>query len=40
MDGVSVTELEEKTGMAVEISEKDGADLLYKMLGVTEEDCI
>lgn len=40
LDGVSVTELEEKTGMAVEISEKDGADLLYKMLGVTEEDCI
>ena len=40
LDGVSVSDVEATLGMPVEIAEKEGADLLYKLLGVTEEDCI
>lgn len=40
LDGVSVQQVEEATGMKITVTEKDGADLLYKLLGVSEEDCV
>lgn len=40
LDGVSVTEAAEKLGYPILIAGKDGGDLLYKLLGISEEDII
>lgn len=40
LDSVSVAEVEAALGVPLLIAEKDGADLLYKILGVSEEDCV
>lgn len=38
LDGISVAEVEKALDTTIYISEKEGADLLHKLLGVTEED--
>lgn len=40
LDGVSLEQVEAAVGAPVLIAEKDGADLLYKLLGVSEEDLV
>ncbi len=40
LDGVSLEDVENALGYPVQVAEKDGADLLYKLLGVTEEELI
>ncbi|MBQ3194923.1 MAG: DUF512 domain-containing protein [Clostridia bacterium] len=40
LDGVSLKEAEARLGYPIEVAEKDGADLLYKLLNISEEDIV
>ncbi len=40
LDGVSLNEAAESLGYPISVAEKDGASLLYNLLGISEEDMI